>query len=100
MSSDDSGEGNSTIQIYCRVRPLKGNTTIANGRYWSRNPEVVDPNDPDAVPKIGFFIPKDQSAGMVNNQRENYDFKFDRVFDMATKQEEVFDIVAKPVVDK
>lgn len=99
MTKDDS-KSNGTIQIYCRVRPLKPNIKVSDGRYWTRNPEIVDENDPDSIPKIGFHIPKDQSAGMVNNQRENFDFKFDKVFDMDARQEEVFDVVAKPVITR
>jgi kinesin family protein 6/9 len=94
----NSVSDSSTIQIYCRVRPIKPNNRIEQGRYWTRNPEVVDEKDPDAIPKIGFYIPRDLSAGMINNSRENFEFKFNRVFDMDARQEEVFDVVAKPVV--
>lgn len=75
-----------TIQIYCRVRPTKPSIRISDDRYWIKNPEIIDKNDPDSVPKLGFFIPKDLASGMINNQRENYEFRFDRVFGMNTKQ--------------
>jgi kinesin family protein 6/9 len=75
-----------TIQIYCRVRPTKPHVRISDDRYWIKNPEIIDKNDPDSVPKLGFFIPKDFGSGMINNQKENYEFRFDRVFGMDTKQ--------------
>lgn len=83
----------STIQIYARVRPARPNTRwhLTPDRYWCSA-------DEQERARIGFRVPKDQAAGMVNNQREAYDFRFDRVFDMTAGQEEVFDTVAKPVV--
>lgn len=86
----------STIQIYARVRPARRNSKlpIDPSRYWCNG----SGGGPEERARIGFHIPKDQAAGMVNNQREAYDFRFDRVFDMASSQEEVFDVVAKPVV--
>lgn len=36
---------------------------------------------------------------MVNNKKENYKFKFQITFDQRTKQEDVFEHVAKPVID-
>ena len=35
--------------------------------------------------------------GYINNKRDQYKFKFERVFPQDTTQEEVFDVVAKPV---
>ena len=81
----------STIKIYGRVRPLKKNSKKVSGKYW------VDPSDTNGS-KVGFHIPKDLQTGLINNQRETFEFKFDRVFDQQTQQEEVFDVVAKPVV--
>ncbi|KNC96077.1 uncharacterized protein SPPG_08467 [Spizellomyces punctatus DAOM BR117] len=83
----------STIQIYARVRPTRPNTKlhVTPERYW------CSPAEQDK-PRIGFRVPRDQVAGLVNNQREVYEFGFDRVFDVTTGQDEVFDIVAKPVV--
>ncbi|KAJ3176997.1 Kinesin- protein 6 [Geranomyces variabilis] len=98
-SSSSSSSTPATIQIYARVRPVRANskTQINPDRYWCNNPAGnVDASS--APPRIGFRVPKDQAAGMINNQREAYDFRFDRIFDMDSGQEEVFDVVAKPVV--
>ncbi|TPX57666.1 hypothetical protein PhCBS80983_g03680 [Powellomyces hirtus] len=88
-----SANAPATIQIYARVRPARANSKfpVDPDRYWYNAAE-------QDKPRIGFRIPKDQAAGMVNNQREAYDFRFDRIFDMTSGQEEVFDVVAKPVV--
>lgn len=46
-----------------------------------------------------FLTPKDEHQGYINNQREAVKFKFDQIFDMDTKQQKIFDKVAKDVVD-
>eukprot|EP00058_Branchiostoma_floridae_P019075 XP_002604564.1 hypothetical protein BRAFLDRAFT_79440 [Branchiostoma floridae] len=76
-----------TIKIFCRVKPTKGKT----GLY------EVDEDD-SGLPKLSFFVPKDQSQ-IVNNTKEEYNFRFQRVFEQQTKQEEVFEHVAQPVID-
>ncbi len=74
-----------TIKVYGRVRPFKSNTS--SGRYTINH---------DAT-SIGFQIPREIQH--INNQKEEYEFKFSRLFDTKTEQEEVFDVVAKPVID-
>jgi kinesin family protein 6/9 len=44
-------------------------------------------------------VPKNLSQGYVNNSKEKYTFQFDKVLNMHTKQESVFNEVAKEVVD-
>jgi hypothetical protein len=43
---------------------------------------------------VNFDIPRDELAGYVNNQRENYEFKFNGVIGPDAKQDEVFERVA------
>ncbi|XP_066282869.1 kinesin-like protein KIF6 [Branchiostoma lanceolatum] len=76
-----------TIKIFCRVKPTKGKT----GLY------EVDEEE-SGGPKLSFFVPKDQTQ-IVNNTKEEYNFRFQRVFEQQTKQEEVFEHVAQPVID-
>ncbi|KAJ3338898.1 Kinesin- protein 6, partial [Gonapodya sp. JEL0774] len=45
-----------------------------------------------------FDLPKDPEHGLVNNSKDSFDFRFDGVFDHNASQDEVFDVVAKPVV--
>jgi kinesin family protein 6/9 len=82
-----------TIQIFCRVRPVKKNSKLQydQGRYWISQ-------ESDGSARIGFHIPKDQLQGLINHSKENYEFKFNHLFDTDANQEEVFDLVAKPVV--
>lgn len=44
-------------------------------------------------------MPKDDSQGYINNQRELVKFNFDQIFEMDTRQQKIFDKVAKDVVD-
>jgi len=44
-------------------------------------------------------VPKNLNSGYINNTKEKYKFVFDKIFDMSTKQEAVFEEVAKEVVD-
>ena len=46
---------------------------------------------------IEVFIPKDYSQGMINNQQENWKFKFDAFLHNST-QEEVFETCAQEIV--
>lgn len=45
---------------------------------------------------VDIHIPKD-SGGYINNTREDFSFKFNGIMPMETKQDQVFDIVAKDV---
>lgn len=42
-------------------------------------------------------MPRNEKAGIVNNQKEFHGFKFSGIFDQDSSQEEVFDRVAKPL---
>ncbi|KAJ3088301.1 Kinesin- protein 6 [Quaeritorhiza haematococci] len=100
----DAPTHSSTIKIFARVRPLRKNTKLQSsaGRYWTHQPDTTAQQgaevDSEDVPRIGFKVPRDEAQGLINNQKETYEFRFDRVFDVDTRQEEVFDYVAKDVV--
>ncbi|EDV20258.1 uncharacterized protein TRIADDRAFT_61256 [Trichoplax adhaerens] len=47
---------------------------------------------------VTFPVSKDAAEGFVNNKRDNFRFKFNKIFDQNAKQEEVFEYVAKPVL--
>ena len=73
-----------SIEIYLRVKPTK---------------KAAEGYDLDIdEKKLLFDIPKDENQGIVNNSREHYKFKFNDVFDMDSKQDLVFDRIAKPVI--
>ncbi|KAI8908901.1 P-loop containing nucleoside triphosphate hydrolase protein [Gorgonomyces haynaldii] len=79
-----------TIQIYGRIRPLRKNKK-ALGKY------TIEKSIGEKQ-TVSFHVPKDIQTGFINNQRERFTFQFDHVFDATTEQEEVFDVVAKPVI--
>ncbi|KAL7749482.1 hypothetical protein RI367_005036 [Sorochytrium milnesiophthora] len=87
-----AAEGQQSIRIFARIRPR---------RFPSKRDRLVLdgplPSD-EGGPQLHFAVPKDEQHGLINNQKERYDFRFDRCFDPSTKQEEVFDYVAKEVV--
>ena len=74
----------SSIDIYLRCRPV----AAASGHFAS--------DGPNALAK--FTIPKDKSHGYINNQREQYDFKFSGIIEENAKQDEVFERVARKTV--
>ncbi|KAJ3222748.1 Kinesin- protein 6 [Clydaea vesicula] len=92
-NSSTSSSVNSTIKIYARIRPPRA------GKLLKEKPtRTYEINTSSPVPLITFKVPKDESQGLINNQKENHDFKFERIFESDTKQEEIFDVVAKDVV--
>jgi kinesin family protein 6/9 len=44
-------------------------------------------------------MPKDKEEGYINNKEEKRSFHFNQIFDQDTRQEKVFDKVAKDVID-
>ncbi|KAI5618808.1 kinesin-like protein KIF6 [Silurus asotus] len=77
-----------TIQIFARVKPTKKPTAVYS----------VD-NEEQSGGSLEFVLPRDLADGFVNNKRESYRFRFQKVFDQTAKQEEIFDAIAKPVTD-
>lgn len=73
------------IQVYLRLRPTK-KASVIYGLTEEEN-------------KINFQFQKDPSKGYVNNAEKNHEFYFDKIFNQQTKQEQVFDSVAKEVID-
>lgn len=74
----------STIDIYLRVRPIASGTTA-----------LFELNQEEGL--VTWTIPRHVSLGMVNHQREHYTFKFSGMFDVESKQDEVFQKVAHKV---
>ncbi|EFJ44922.1 Kif6 type kinesin-like protein, partial [Volvox carteri f. nagariensis] len=72
------------IDIYVRIKPVPRPSPRL----------VVDTSEN----KIEFNIPKNESAGLVNNQREHFEFRFNGILTAEAKQDEVFERVARPVV--
>eukprot|EP01063_Lacrimia_lanifica_P012316 TRINITY_DN1892_c0_g1_i1.p1 TRINITY_DN1892_c0_g1~~TRINITY_DN1892_c0_g1_i1.p1 ORF type:complete len:893 (+),score=304.60 TRINITY_DN1892_c0_g1_i1:135-2813(+) len=77
------------IKIYLRIRPANNpskNYTINRDKF--------------SEARIHFHLDKHNHENyLVNNQIEDYDFKFDNVFDRETTQEQIFTNVARECVD-
>ncbi|NXG27364.1 KIF6 protein, partial [Dromaius novaehollandiae] len=79
-----------TIRVYARVKPL--------GRRQRAGIYSVD-DDEKSVSSLEIIVPRDLADGFVNNKRESYKFKFQKIFDQEAKQDVVFDSIAKPVAE-
>ncbi|XP_016079242.1 PREDICTED: kinesin-like protein KIF6 [Miniopterus natalensis] len=79
-----------TIQIFARVKP-----TVR------KQPQGIYSIDEDEklTPSLEIILPRDLADGFVNNKRESYKFKFQRIFDQDANQETVFENIAKPVAE-
>ncbi|XP_036271250.1 kinesin-like protein KIF6 [Pipistrellus kuhlii] len=79
-----------TIQIFARVKP-----TVR------KQPQGIYSIDEDekVAPSLEIILPRDLADGFVNNKRESYRFKFQRIFDQDTNQETIFENIAKPVAE-
>ena len=87
MRSDRVVAGNSAgIEVIARIRPTK-----SQARHLYR----VDYEKGE----LEFRVPRDLAAGYVNNQRELYNFTFNGMLDEKSTQEQVFDVVARKMVD-
>ncbi|XP_032537342.1 kinesin-like protein KIF6 isoform X3 [Chiroxiphia lanceolata] len=79
-----------TIRVYARVKPL--------GRRQQAGSYSVD-DEEDLLSSLEITVPRDLADGFVNNKRETYKFKFQKIFDQEAKQDVVFDSIAKPVAE-
>ncbi|XP_032039379.1 kinesin-like protein KIF6 isoform X3 [Aythya fuligula] len=79
-----------TIRVYARLKPL--------GRRQQAGIYSVD-DDEKSVSSLEIIVPHDLADGFVNNKREKYKFKFQKIFDQEAKQDVVFDSIARPVAE-
>ncbi|XP_068795657.1 kinesin-like protein KIF6 isoform X2 [Struthio camelus] len=82
--------GKETIRVYARVKPL--------GRRQQAAIYSVE-DDEKSMSSLEIIVPHDLADGFVNNKRESYKFKFQKIFDQEAKQDVVFDSIAKPVAE-
>uniref|UniRef100_A0A8C3GNS1 Kinesin-like protein n=1 Tax=Cairina moschata TaxID=8855 RepID=A0A8C3GNS1_CAIMO len=79
-----------TIRVYARLKPL--------GRRQQAGIYSIN-DDEKSVSSLEIIVPHDLADGFVNNKRENYKFKFQKIFDQEAKQDVVFDSIARPVAE-
>ncbi|XP_038148683.1 kinesin-like protein KIF6 [Cyprinodon tularosa] len=77
-----------TIQIFGRIKPTKKPAAVYS----------VDQKE-DTNASLEFLVPRDLADGFVNNKRERYKFRFQKVFDQHVNQEAIFEEIAKPVAE-
>ena len=78
---------NETIQIFLRLRPCR------SGSYKHDHIEINP-----SLTSVDVKVPI-KEEGYVNNTIRKHTFKFDKIFDCATTQDQIFDEVAKDVID-
>ncbi|XP_066034533.1 kinesin-like protein KIF6 isoform X3 [Chamaea fasciata] len=78
-----------TIRVFARVKPL--------GRRQQAGSYSVDNEEP--LSSLEIIVPRDLADGFINNKRESYKFKFQKIFDQEAKQDVIFDSIAKPVAE-
>ncbi|XP_063246928.1 kinesin-like protein KIF6 isoform X4 [Prinia subflava] len=78
-----------TIRVYARVKPL--------GRRQQAGSYSID--NEESLPSLEITVPRDLADGFINNKRESYKFKFQKIFDQEAKQDVIFDSIAKPVAE-
>ena len=78
-----------SITVFCRVKPVQ---STKEGIYEVSTSEKGDE-------KLEVQVPRLDSEGVVNNKREIHRFKFAHVFEKTTYQDQVFNRVAKGVID-
>ena len=89
MAAKGKGGSAAAIDIFLRIRPTK-----ARRAYGIEENE--DPKEKGE--RIKFSVPKDLQVGEINNAKEEYNFKFGKVFDQNAKQEDIFERVAVEAV--
>ncbi|XP_054894080.1 kinesin-like protein KIF6 isoform X2 [Poeciliopsis prolifica] len=77
-----------TIQIYGRIKPTNKTAAV----YTVNHQEETGAS-------LEFLVPRDLADGIVNNKRENYKFRFQKVYEQHIKQDVIFDEIAKPVAE-
>ncbi|NXY42089.1 KIF6 protein, partial [Ceuthmochares aereus] len=80
-----------TIRVYARLKPL--------GRRQQAGIYSID-DDEKSLSSLEIIVPRDLADGFINNKRESYEFKFQKIFDQEAKQDVVFDNIAKPVAER
>uniref|UniRef100_A0A8C4RJ98 Kinesin-like protein n=1 Tax=Erpetoichthys calabaricus TaxID=27687 RepID=A0A8C4RJ98_ERPCA len=90
-----------------RVSPVTGWACLIRlFRGFARpQPKLLSQNTGDCdchmnfLQSLEFLVPRDLADGFINNKRESYRFRFQKVFDQAAKQEDIFEEIARPVAD-
>jgi hypothetical protein len=77
------------IKVFGRIKPLK--------KPYAGIEIAKEEHGQDT---ISFAVPRQEIDGLVNNKKELFMFKFQHIFPESTTQEEIFDVVARPTIDR
>jgi kinesin family protein 6/9 len=61
---------------------------------------VYDLDQRESGDVVTFAVPKDSNEGFVNNKKEEYKFRFEKIFNLDSEQDDIFRNVAEPVIEK
>uniref|UniRef100_A0A8C0Z8M8 Kinesin-like protein n=1 Tax=Cyanistes caeruleus TaxID=156563 RepID=A0A8C0Z8M8_CYACU len=61
--------------------------------------QLYSVDNEEHLPSLEITVPRDLADGFINNKRESYKFKFEKIFDQEAKQDVIFDSIAKPVAE-
>ncbi|XP_064403567.1 kinesin-like protein KIF6 isoform X2 [Halichondria panicea] len=75
------------IKIFARIKP--SNKTAG----------LFEVAEEESLYKLSLFIPHSEASGHVNNKKETFSFRFNKVFEQTTTQDEIFEKVAREVAD-
>jgi kinesin family protein 6/9 len=105
-----------TIQIYCRLKPTKSTKKSVTINFdvlkfkrfklvhilflFFEHIKIYELENKESNDLITFSVPKDAAEGFINNKKEEYRFRFERIFNPDTVQDDIFNTVAEPVIDK
>ncbi|OQV20812.1 Kinesin-like protein KIF6 [Hypsibius exemplaris] len=87
-----------TIRIYVRLKPLEGRKSSCHYETFQESENPLNDNAQTHIFQLS--IPKEAADGHVNNSRELFRFHFDGVLESGISQTDVFEIVAKPIVER
>eukprot|EP01084_Bolivina_argentea_P259595 438067_1 len=103
MSSDAVASSNSdVILVYARIRPPAKRKVHRNGtgQYECMENEQADQDSTNNLDFLQLNVPKDDRiGGYIDNTIEKYQFSFHKLFDMNSKQNEIFSTMATPIID-
>lgn len=87
-SQQDKG-GNTQIQVFARIRPSKN---AAKSQY------VLEEGKKLTVKHVAASHSMSGSNDYVNNTKDQYEYTFAGILDESSKQEDVFETIAKPAI--
>ncbi|XP_039553834.1 kinesin-like protein KIF6 isoform X1 [Passer montanus] len=87
------------FQLHNGRRPALEPDTGGLSREIPADKQSYSVDNEEPLPSLEIAVPRDLADGFINNKRESYKFKFQKIFDQEAKQDVIFDSIAKPVAE-